>query len=508
MGISSSNTSKKVSETKPIIKEGQIKHHPIALTKYQTKIIMEQMDNSICKIVKGELIGTGFLCLLPNPDLFQLQPALITCFHILGKQELKDGNEIELFFGNKTVAITIDKSRYIYTNESYDITIIELEKDEFPFNSFLKIDDAIFNVENEENLNNLLINQTIYVIHYPKGKEVKYSIDTIDSIDDGIINHFCTTDYGSSGSPILNLQTFGIIGIHKGKTSDGNFNLGQIIKFPITEFNKLKSNIKKVKTLSLKNDNKPLISKYENIKNKTKKLGVENQEISNTIKANESESILDIISKLFLKNRHKFLIELSEYLKKSQITDIKRKEIIKQFNSRVRIVFDSKRDKNTLNNLLGKISGLSNLAIVLRIGTDFEEKKTEYVTQLTYLKGKIEYHNNIFSFKNVESFGYRNWSDKTGDEYEFTSFMPQNSYIYVKNKNDNYYIMVYTDEYEVEFIIKAKQNFMDHPIIGTNYANDGKIVIKNKKIIDEFFDYLEGLIVLYVEELLIYIIEN
>ena len=46
MGISEDNLSKTQKEENLIQNEGHIKGHSIALTKYQTIIILEQIDNS------------------------------------------------------------------------------------------------------------------------------------------------------------------------------------------------------------------------------------------------------------------------------------------------------------------------------------------------------------------------------------------------------------------------------------------------------------------------------
>ena len=46
--------------------------------------------------------------------------------------------------------------------------------------------------------------------------------------------HNCTTDNGSFGSPILNLQTNKVIGIHN--KSSINHNMGTLLKLPIKDF--------------------------------------------------------------------------------------------------------------------------------------------------------------------------------------------------------------------------------------------------------------------------------
>ena len=68
------------------------------------------------------------------------------------------------------------------------------------------------------------------------------SYGNIKQIQDQNICHLCSTENGSSGSPILSLQNFKVIGIHFG-SSHLKFNKGTLIKYPIIKFfEKNKSN--------------------------------------------------------------------------------------------------------------------------------------------------------------------------------------------------------------------------------------------------------------------------
>ncbi len=103
------------------------------------------MDNSVFKILKENSSGTGFLCLLPYPDRFNLLPVLITCHHVLGINELKEGNQIQLIFNGEKKLINLN-GRKIYTSndKEFDIIIIELKKGEFKENYYLEIDNDLF----------------------------------------------------------------------------------------------------------------------------------------------------------------------------------------------------------------------------------------------------------------------------------------------------------------------------------------------------------------------------
>ena len=239
MGSDEDKTNKR-KDGEDIILEEHIIGHPESLSKEQTKKIFKQMDNSVCKIIKEKTTGTGFICLIPFPNKLHPLPILITCYHVLTNKELEPGKKIKLMFNENEKIIEINKSRKIFTSDEneYDISIIELlPEDNFDLDSFLEIENDIFK---EEILNNIYKNKSIYIIHYPKGKEANYSVDTIKEIDINNIKlkHFCATKDGSSGGPIINLQTYHVLGIHNGKKTNFKWNIGTILKHPIYDFQK------------------------------------------------------------------------------------------------------------------------------------------------------------------------------------------------------------------------------------------------------------------------------
>ena len=67
--------------------------------------------------------------------------------------------------------------------------------------------------------------------YFPKRVKIIEVIDDWMSGTGNKIRHFCDTDPGSSGSPILNLDTFKVIGIHSGYVKE-KYNIGTIIKYP------------------------------------------------------------------------------------------------------------------------------------------------------------------------------------------------------------------------------------------------------------------------------------
>jgi len=199
----------------------------------QSKKIIDQISNSLCRVIIGNKVGTGFLCLIPFPRIEHRLKVLITCHHVFN--DIRIGNRIRaIFYNGIQKDIIIDESRRVYTSirEEYDITIIELKDNEFDISYYLRIDDDLF-LKDE-----IMINQIIYIIHYPNGIEVKKNPGKIENIIGNNIIHYLTTYEGSSGAPIFNLNSFKVIAIHRGYSNDKNnkFNIGELIKMPIIDY--------------------------------------------------------------------------------------------------------------------------------------------------------------------------------------------------------------------------------------------------------------------------------
>ena len=208
----------------------------------ELSIIKRQKEKNVFKIIKNnKLIGTGFFCYIPYPNKANLLPVLFTCNHVLRNADLKNGKEINLLFNDQvTKVLKMNQLRAIYTSgeNEYDVTIIEIKKnDNFDLNHLLELDYDIY----QDHLDNIYKDKSIYIIHYPKGKESSYSDSTIKNIDinNTKIYHLCSTDEGSSGAPILNLKNFSVLGIHLGRHKNNKVNVGIILRTPIDEFIKL-----------------------------------------------------------------------------------------------------------------------------------------------------------------------------------------------------------------------------------------------------------------------------
>ena len=220
-----------------VIQEKLIEDQPIPVSIEGTEIILDQMKKCICQIyLKDGNKGTGFFCKIPFDN--NLLPVLITNNHVLNENDIENNKKIELSINNVVKEIEIDNSRKRYTNSdiNIDITIIEIKPNKDGFYDYLNLDENDI-YKNKRNIELEYKKKSIYILHYPKGKlNVSYGLIN-NIIDNKKINHYCRTEDGSSGSPILSLETFKVIGIHYGSSQNNKLNYGTFIKYAIDLFN-------------------------------------------------------------------------------------------------------------------------------------------------------------------------------------------------------------------------------------------------------------------------------
>jgi hypothetical protein len=220
--------------------QGQLNNHPKPISSEDFENILKQMK-LICKIKSkdgiNEINGTGFFAKIPFPNNFTYLPVLMTNNHII-KDNMND--KYEIYFPEtkynkfKSIKLFFDDSRRFYTSKKYDVTIIEIKKDDgLDLESFLEIDYVNDNqIEDYKQ-------KSVYLLQYPNEKNVDFSIGVIKDIgfDNYTIEHLCNTDKGSSGSPIINVSGYKVMGIHRASSEIFQCNLGTLIKVPIDDFN-------------------------------------------------------------------------------------------------------------------------------------------------------------------------------------------------------------------------------------------------------------------------------
>ena len=215
-----------------INKEELIKNSPIPVSIQETENILFQTKNSICKIYRNnDKTGTGFfLKILFDNNIIYF---IVTNYHVL--DDLKNNDKIEITRNNDKISndIILNNKRKIYKYEEMDVILIEInpKEDKINENEFLEIDNDINNdikaIEKEYR------KKSVYILHYPNGEDIKVSYGLLNGIiNNKDINHYCNTQKGSSGSPIISLKNNKVIGIHRGspKNEKLQFNIGIFIK--------------------------------------------------------------------------------------------------------------------------------------------------------------------------------------------------------------------------------------------------------------------------------------
>ena len=276
------------------IEENNLDNVPISKKIENLEIMLKQSINSLCKIKENQITkGTGFFCIIPFPDILNQLPVLMTCNHVLNESDIIEGKIIEFSMDNdkRYYKIAINSSRRIYTNFTYDVTIIEIKKEDgLNINLFLSIDNDIFKIPMED-----YVKKSIYMLHYPFGMHSEYTIGLISSYkpDKFTICHQCQSDYGSSGAPIINYINNKVLGIHKGNPNKQeqkqkqkqkkqyNWNLGTFLKIPIEKF--YEEFTKKKNIIGKESDKKNQIIKN----NQNMSISLKNNEINIIEKSSE-----------------------------------------------------------------------------------------------------------------------------------------------------------------------------------------------------------------------------
>ena len=255
-----------------------IRGSPGIVLSNQILMILDQMNKCVCKVYfEHNGISTGFFCFIPYNNI--KFPVLIVNNSVIDEEFIKKNETISLELNNEKKAINI-KDKKIYTNMEYDITIIEIDPDKDFIYNFLEIDQNMFK-EGEI----FCKDQPIYLLQYDK---VSFGVLKKIDYDDQRIDHACSSDRDSGGSPIMNLSNNRVIGMHYGYQKNTNINIGTFLKKPFMEFSdKFKDYINSKKIMAKLYS----IGTYLNIpKNELQNFDFENQ---NKISKNDIESEIE-----------------------------------------------------------------------------------------------------------------------------------------------------------------------------------------------------------------------
>ena len=114
------------------INEADVPNQPKPISLKQMKILGNFAKTNICKIkCKDGSHGTGFFCNIQIGYNDYLK-VFMTNNHVLNSEDILPGQTIKFSINNdfKDYKILIDSKRKTYTNKSYDVTIIEIKKDD------------------------------------------------------------------------------------------------------------------------------------------------------------------------------------------------------------------------------------------------------------------------------------------------------------------------------------------------------------------------------------------
>jgi len=339
---------------------------PITLPKQ--KEITRQMEKCVCKIHINGKNGTGFFAKIPYKNTFI--KVLMTNNHVLDSNDILENKIITFSINNNIKDIKIGKDRKTYTSESLDTTIIEIKEkldDLKNVIDYIELDDINLKYIKENNkdfssqhLNNLYKDESLYILNYFGGKEIVVSYGFLMKIDESKIYHKCSTDKGSSGSPILSLENNKLIGIHYGGLNNFNFNLGTFITFPIMEFQNIKTKNESIGKIL---NSMTIIYKIDNVNKSYNKLRLFGEEF---VKNNKDNCVIIKDEKTQ---------ELSEYI---TINDNMRKK------GYLQIKLKENKTITNMSHMFCRGIEEDDRMLLWKI-SDISKWNTKYVTDMSYL---------------------------------------------------------------------------------------------------------------------------
>lgn len=203
------------------------------------EIMSAGLEKCVCKIfVEFEednqlkcRTGTGFFCYIPKHNI----KVFMTNNHIMKQDFLDKEKNLEYIISEdgKDIKknINLEICRIKFTDEILDFTIIQILQED-NIEKFVEIDNYINSKD--------YIDDQICCIQFPKGKELKYSNGKVLKKKDKFFLYTVGTLGGSSGSPILLIDNFKLIGLHKGVASRKNnekINFGIKMNFIMDKIN-------------------------------------------------------------------------------------------------------------------------------------------------------------------------------------------------------------------------------------------------------------------------------
>ena len=451
-----------------------IDNYPIQASIETTENILIQMKRSVCKIYNGREKGTGFFCKIHNNNQKKDIKVLITNNHVLGKNYFNKKNLIEISLDdeNKMENININEKVFIFTDEKLDITFVEIDENNL-INKYVNYLEIDYKINHEkEHYRNLFEKKPIYTMHYPEGKKilVSYGIFKSIDIDSNFIKHTCSTDNGSSGAPILLLDSLKVIGVHMGYDKYSSNNKGIFMKNTISEF------LDHFRENSLNSKNYVKISnRNNNYKNKENNQNNNVRNIKNVDYSNKNQNIVyekKMSSNYLIINKQKN-INLNEI---SKLHD----KIKKNKSNIYKAIDEPNKMRNNLNDLSTRKTNIKPIIENKYCDTEYKLVKSIKYPEQSVKKiifenknenkdleyQQTEYINNYDTFKNI------NKIKKNNNNY--INIIPYN----LKENNignNNYNLNIRNSDIRYindNYINKLKNRERSHSTKDDNYFNE------------------------------------
>lgn len=171
--------------------------------------IVHNAEKSVCKIdVLSKGTGTGFFGVIRLGE--RQRYGLFTNNHVIGQNNLCSGYGITCILGiNGEREIELPVESYCFTCKLLDVTFIEVtnqKREEIKSIGyrFMGIGMPEPPAEGEQ----------IFILQHPRGEDLSIAASVVKQLQGFNIHHKVSTDYGSSGSPVMNASGC-VIGIHK-----------------------------------------------------------------------------------------------------------------------------------------------------------------------------------------------------------------------------------------------------------------------------------------------------
>ena len=154
--------------------------------------------------------------------------------HVIDEDYLNSYNILRIEVNKKKKILLNLRDRIKLTDVKNDFTIIEIKHFDRIFDFFEISHDIIKN-----NYKNTLTETDVIIPQYPGGNNLSVAFGAISRIEEEDIYYTVSTDFGSSGSPILLTNNLELIGLHKQRVKDSNENCGTYIENILTSIEEM-----------------------------------------------------------------------------------------------------------------------------------------------------------------------------------------------------------------------------------------------------------------------------